>query len=138
MSEPPYGFPKPAKGTAYLASKERRADRRDAEQREMHAALVRDKRQCRIPGCTGKFRGLELAKDAAHIFRHRGMGGNPALDRTHRSDIACLCRRCHAMLDGGLLEIQPITDAGTDGALAFFRKHEETGSMIHFFTEPNK
>ena len=125
---------KPARGTALRERKDRRADRRAAEQRALQAALKRDGRRCRWPGCTGQYRGLTLPVDPAHLV-HRGMGGNAALDRTTRGGILALCRHHHGALDAGLLEIQATTDAGTDGPLAFFEKRLETCVMAHVATE---
>lgn len=107
---------KPALGTALLDRKDRRADRRAAEQMAMRAALKRDGRRCRWPGCTGKHRGLTLPVDPCHE-RHRGSGGNPKEDRTTRQTVLALCRRHHGQWDAGLIDIQPLTARGFDGAI---------------------
>ena len=97
-------FFKPAKGSAYMASKDRRADRRDAEQRELQDALKRDHRRCRFPHCAGKHRSLPLPIDPCHMTqpdgtKHRGIGGDKSegQQRTQRQWIAAMCRRHHPL-----------------------------------------
>ena len=108
---------KPAKGSALLARRQRSASRRAAEQKAMQAAKRRDGHRCMFPGCP--YRNQDLPLDPAHL-RHRGMGGNPALDRTTRQSIITLCRVCHGRYDAGDFEIRPIDAArGTDGPCEF-------------------
>jgi len=125
---------KPVKGSAYLAGRDRRADRRDAEQREMQAAMKRDRRRCRWPGCKGKHRGLDLPVDPSHQI-HRGFGGNPALDRTTRATVIALCRKCHQRWDAGEIDIMPRTSAGFDGPVAFHARDPESTVMLHVASE---
>lgn len=125
---------KPAKGSTYMAAKERRADRRDAEDAIMKQARQRDGNRCRWRTCTGKYRGLVLPIDICHNV-HRGMGGNPKLDRTTRDQLVALCRKHHQAWDDGLIDLQPISDAGFDGLISFHEKHKETGVMQHVATE---
>lgn len=123
-----FGFPKPVRGSALLERRGRRADRKAAEDKAMRAALVRDRMRCRWPGCSGKHRGLTLPVDPCHLT-HRGMGGDGSGDRTRRDLVVALCRRHHGLLDAGELDIQPLTETGTDGVLAFLERHQETGQM---------
>lgn len=128
-------FPKPAKGTAFMARKDRRADRVQAEQKVMQAALLRDGRRCRWPDCKGTYRGLTLPVDAAHFQGHRGPGGNPDGSRTERTgQIVSLCRECHRQLDAHARRIDALTDAGADGTLAFYEK-QESGKWLHVASE---
>lgn len=126
---------KPAKGAAYMASKDRRANRRDAEDAEMRAGRKRDGNRCRWPGCTGKYRGLDLPIDMAHFLEHRKMGGNPTGDRTMADLVVALCRRHHNALDDDVIGIEPTSDANANGLLAFYERNKETGQMEHIATE---
>lgn len=113
--------PKPRKGDYAIASRERRAERVAAEQKEMQAALVRDKRECRWPACPWKPKKLRI--EAAHQA-HRGMGGNPDGTRTTRQTVIALCLRHHQMWDHAELDIQPQTDDGFDGPVDFLLPNE--------------
>lgn len=126
---------KRAKGTAYMESKGRRADRVNAEQAALQAALKRDHRKCRWPNCTGKFRGLTLPIDPAHIFVHRGMGGDKLGTRTAQNLICGLCREHHRQLDADEIQIQAMDASLADGCLAFYVKDPETGVFVHIATE---
>lgn len=114
---------KPTRGTALLARKVKRAARVSAEQKIMQAALKRDGRKCRWPYC--QYRTHKLPVDACHL-RHRGMGGNPALDRTTTASVLSLCRKHHGELDAGQLDVEPLTLEGCNGPLAFYWFHDET------------
>ncbi len=118
---------KPIKGTALIERRSRRAARVSAEQREMRAAKKRDRGKCRWPSCQYAKQGIPI--DAAHIIRHRGMGGNPSGERTSRNCVAALCRFHHGMLDSAVIDIQPLTDAGTDGPMAFYWVNKMTGQF---------
>ena len=109
---------KPAKGSALLARRQRSALRRAAEQKAMQAAKRRDGLRCMYPGCL--YRTKDLPIDACHL-RHRGMGGNPAVDRTRRDQLISLCRIHHGQLDAGDIDITPLTPRGTDGPCSFLR-----------------
>lgn len=128
-------FPKPARGTAYLEGRTRRAARRNAEQSVMRAAKKRDGGKCRRPGCKGTFEGLRLPIDACHGV-HRGAGGNPDGSRTAETrQIISLCRWHHSRWDAHLMRIDPLTDAGFDGPCAFYDRDEETGEFKHAASE---
>lgn len=89
-------IPKPAPGTALKAKRRRKAQATRREQQIMTQAKVRDGYRCRVCGRPGT--------DAAHL-RHRGMGGNPAGDRTTLENLICLCRRCHRKFDAKQFDI---------------------------------
>ena len=103
---------KPARGSALLASRERRAERTSHEQAEMTAAKVRDEYKCRVPRCIYKSKQLRI--DAAHQV-HRGMGGDPRGTRTERRTCIALCVVHHGEYDHGDLDISPLTDRVFDG-----------------------
>jgi len=109
-------FPKPRRGDALLERRTKRATTVKAEQAEMQAALKRDGRKCRVPAC--QYMAQNLPIDACHL-RHRGMGGNPARDRTTRQQIISLCRIHHGQMDAGELVVYPMTEAGTDRQCRF-------------------
>lgn len=90
----------------------------------MRAALDRDHRRCRVPRC--EYRGLKLPVDAAHLT-HRSMGGNPKGDRTFRAGLIALCRAHHGLFDAGLLEIETLTERGTDGVCDYRQFNQEDG-----------
>jgi hypothetical protein len=124
---------KPMRGEFLIERRERSAARSAAEDAVMQAALKRDNRKCRNPRCT--FKGRQLPVDPCHAFRHRGMGGNPKLDRTASTDlIISLCRGCHGLLDAGKLEIEPQTPEWCDGLVAFHAPNRD-GRMIRIATE---
>lgn len=126
--------PKPVPGEYDLERKRVKRERKAIEDGITAEAKRRDKNTCRWPNC--KFTGLRI--ETAHL-EHRGMGGNPSLDRTERHKLIALCLRHHAMFDRKTttdINIEPVTDRGTDGPCAFYETHPETGVMTHVFTEP--
>lgn len=126
-------FPKPARGSHWLEGRKRRADQKAAEESLMRAARLRDGDKCRWPSC--EFAPKKPRREVAHLT-HRGIGGNPALDRTQRDKLITLCFIHHGLFDAAELDIEPMTSRGTDGAVCFYRRHRETGQMQHVFTEP--
>jgi hypothetical protein len=123
-------FPKPKRGMALLARRQKTAERVKAEQKAMREAKQRDSQTCRRPRCQHK----KLPVDACHM-RHRGMGGNPKGDRTTRATVISLCRIDHGLYDAGDLWIEPLTAQDFDGPCEFYEKHQETGVMEHIGTE---
>lgn len=119
---------KPLKGEKALDRKQTRRDRVKAEQAEMRAALVRDRMKCRYPRCTTGF-----TVDPCHQ-QHRGMGGNPKVDRTTRQTVIALCRRHHDEYDRAWVSIEPLTDQVFDGPCAFYRV-TEAGKFEHVASE---
>lgn len=104
--------PKPRKGTAQLAARERSAARKAQERREMQKARVRDG-GCRYPGCACRRHHLRV--DVCHE-EHRGMGGDKSVgsQRTRPDKLLSLCLTRHDEWDHGDLVITP-----TDRALGF-------------------
>lgn len=102
----------------------------------MREARVRDGNVCRWPRC--EFMRHKPTVDVCHLT-HRGMGGNPAGDRTQRHLLVTLCRPHHGMFDDTCeIDIEPMDSArGADGPLCFY-KRSESGRMEHVFTEPRR
>lgn len=116
-------FPKPKKGTALLDRERTKAAQKAAEDEVIAEAKKLDGR-CRWPEahkCRGQLEG-------AHVFQHRGMGGNPAGDRTTPGDILTVCAWIHrqgpASIDGKDLKVEALTDRGTRGPCVFWRQGE--------------
>ena len=123
---------KPMPGNYDLERKAKRATEKAHEQREMQAALIRDRRTCRVPRC--EWMAKKLRVEPAHQ-RHRGMGGNPSGDRTTRATVIALCIRHHRMYDLEGLEIEPLTAKVFDGPCDYYRRNPETGRREHIGTE---
>ena len=85
----------------------------------MRAVRLRDK-FCRFPLCG--CRRFNLTAHVAHQI-HRGMGGNPALDRTVPDKMMLLCSARHKenviSLDRGTLRVRPLTNDKLSGPCAF-------------------
>lgn len=113
---------------AFLKEKRLRSRARvAAEQKVMRDAKRRDHHNCRYPGCDCA--KLDLPIHACHET-HRGMGGNPKLDRTTRDQLISLCGERHREWDTGIIAIVPQDRAiGFDGPADFYRKHPETGRL---------
>lgn len=106
-------FPKPLRGAYAAERKAKQRQHKDAERSIMSAVKAEDGHRCRYPRCT------EGPIECAHM-RHRGMGGNRALDRTVPDGLISLCRRHHALLDRGDLEIIPLTNRQWRGPCAYY------------------
>lgn len=135
-AQPPIGTAKPKdpKFTGFLHHRKNRQARVTAEQMHMQAALKRDGRGvCRNPRC--EFRSKRYKVDPAHLWKHRGSGGNPKGDRTHRRMIGGLCRGCHNLLDAGLLKAEALSKQLADGLLAWYRRPTQADRWEHTATE---
>lgn len=118
-------FTKPAKGSALLERRGRKAERNSHEKAEKRAVMLRDGHQCRWPAC--EFRSLKVRIEAAHVMGHKGWGGNPANDRSERHMMLALCFLHHqgaVSLHSGDLRVESMTERHTDGPMAFYRKAE--------------
>lgn len=126
---------KPPRGEYSLERRGKKRERKLAEDRIMAAARRRDGNKCRFPRC--EFKGLIVG--VAHVDRHRGMGGNPALDRTERHRLMALCVRHHDQFDGRTMpkiDVVPVnTKQGTDGPCAYYMRDEISGVWQHVATE---
>ena len=122
---------KPARGTALLERRERVAKHQASEKATMRKARIRDGSKCRVPFCP--FEPRKLTIDVAHRV-HRGMGGNPKLDRTTLDGLICLCRIHHGQYDAAQLDIEPLSPEGFSGPCEFSRL-TEGGRMEVFAAE---
>lgn len=123
-------FPKPRRGTALLERESRKAERKAAEDAVIAEAKALDGFRCRWPEvhkCRG---GLE----GAHVFQHRGMGGNPEGDRTTVETILTVCawvhRRGPETIDGKDLKVEAETNQGTRGPCSFWRSHGDRWHLV--------
>lgn len=82
-------------------------------------------RVCRWPGCDcGELYGYWSALEVAHLD-DKGMGGDPQLLRSVPDRMILLCRWNHTGpfgLHSGRARIHVLTDAGTYGPCAFYRR----------------
>jgi len=121
---------KPRKGTAVLERETRRAEHKAAEDEVIAEAKRLDGHRCRWPEhhkCRG---GLE----GAHVFKHRGMGGNPAGDLTTVDKVLTVCawihRRGPETIDGKDLRVDAETNQGTRGPCSFWRRTDRGWVMV--------
>lgn len=106
--------PKPLTGEKLLEHKGKSKSRAAAEQKIMREAVRLDGRKCRIPKCD--YRDMPI--DPCHVI-HRGMGGNPKLDRTTLESVFAGCRIHHGMYDRGEIDHKFLSKQGTRGLMAF-------------------
>jgi len=127
--------PKPPRGEVWLEGRQRRADRKAREDREMAAAKRRDGNVCRWPRC--EVMRKEPRIEAAHVFEHRKMGGDrtETSERTRRNQLMGLCVVHHGRVDRQGWEVEAETANGTDGPCSFYRPNPETGRREHVATE---
>lgn len=97
----------------------RRKARVSKEQAQMQAVRKED-RFCRFPLCGCK--AFKLRQDVCHTV-HRGVGGNPAGDRSDTAFLILLCSARHreniVSLDRKTMRIRPLTRLGLRGPCAF-------------------
>lgn len=93
---------KPLKGEKLLAQRDRSQLRQNAEKKLMRECVRLDERTCRVPRC--EYVSKKLPIDACHKV-HRGMGGNPRLDRTTLETLISFCRIHHSDYDAGRLDV---------------------------------
>lgn len=117
--------PKPAKGSHWLRGRERRAERKAHEDREMTAARKRDMaitHGCRWPRCP--FMAKKPRLEVMHVFEHRKAGGNPDGSRTLRHLLMLGCFIHHDLIDRGEAAVTAQTALGTDGPCDFKLRNE--------------
>lgn len=98
----------------------------------MRRVRARDK-TCRFPQCP--CRKLNLRTEVAHSS-HRGMGGNPAGDRTTTAGLVLLCLDRHqgrTSLHSGDIQWTSVTSAGADGPIEWHMLYE--GRWVRLATE---
>ena len=112
---PQFKQPKSAKVVKVKAARKHKA----LEDGIMREARVRDK-VCRFPLCGCRKLGLRL--EVSHQ-QHRGMGGNPAGDRTDTAILVLLCSARHkeniVSIDNKGLRWTALTRDGADGPIAW-------------------
>lgn len=123
---------RPARGEYRLEQKAEKRKHKAAEDAAMAEAVKRDGGKCRWPGC--HYKALKVC--AAHL-EHRGMGGNPSLDKTQRHKLIAFCVRHHDQFDGRampFIDVQPMSDQGTDGLCSYYVQLA-SGEWQHVATE---
>lgn len=110
---------KPAKGTALRERRKRRRKTKTKETDAKRDVRLRD-RYCRFPLC-----GCKRAGYALHVSHkvHKGMGGNPAGDRSTADSMVYICaprHREHVLsIDRGTLRWVALTPMGAEGPIAW-------------------
>ncbi len=108
-----------------VQNKQRHDERKAEEQKEMDAVRKRDP-GCRFPLCG--CRRLRFVLDVSHQ-QHRGIGGNPAGDRTDTALMVLVCRPRHRgnffSVDRGTVEWRALTDKGADGPISWHISYDE-------------
>lgn len=104
-----------------IAKVKAQRETKNAEHANMRRARRRDG-YCRFPGCPCET--FRLVLEVAHAAQHRGMGGNPAGDRSDPSKLILMCVARHRAnrisVDKGTLRIRPLNKrAGYGGPCAF-------------------
>jgi len=83
---------KPLAATRRLAKKRKRLELKNSEGKNKGVVRRRDLHRCRFPLCGCRLFGLRL--EVSHV-RHKGMGGNPAGDRSTPGSMVLLCVQRH-------------------------------------------
>jgi hypothetical protein len=118
--------PKPPKGTAKMLRAEHRRDVEKKEDEYKAVARERDRaacpqtRGCRFPHCPFCARYKNLVPQAAHVFKAKGMGGDPQLVRTAADLLMLLCPFIHGRQERGEIDVEPLTSLGTAGPCIFY------------------
>lgn len=114
---------KPPKGEFLSQRKGKSRSRVTEEQKVMREAVRLDHHKCRYPKCSH----TDMPVDPCHVV-HRGMGGNPKLDRTTLESIFAGCRIHHGQYDRGEFDVRFMVPArGTRALMSFVRtEHGKT------------
>lgn len=83
---------KPSATARKIAQRRKRLDAVNAEHAQKREAKRRDQYRCRFPLCGCRPLGLRI--ESSHLA-HKGMGGNPAGDRSQASGLVTLCLHRH-------------------------------------------
>jgi hypothetical protein len=115
---------KPSRTARKKAKRKTAYDRMTEEWSNKRAAKHRDGHRCRFPLCGCRKLGVKLdARLEASHDQHKGMGGNPAGDRSVTELLVSLCLHRHQ--DGqvsrhkGTLRSRYLSDRGNNGPLAW-------------------
>lgn len=112
------GFPKPT-GSRKVARAKKRITLKTAEDKEKAKVRKRDS-WCRFPLC-----GCHRFRLALHVSHqhHKGMGGNPAGDRSTADQMILVCSARHTenefAIDRGTIRWRALTPAGANGLIAW-------------------
>ncbi len=128
---------KPERGSARAARQSKRAQSKTSEKNEKAKARKRDsaacKGYCRWPGCK-----VRTYLEVSHCIQHKGMGGNPANDRSVAEKMIQVCQPDHRGshgIDTGDKEVRPLTPLGTNGPCEFWIFSREHSGMIRIAYE---
>lgn len=118
-------FAKPARGTALLERRDKRAAIRAHEIAEKSKVVRRDGlHTCRlVPGCTEKEK-----HETAHV-QSKGAGGDHSL-RTSTANMLRACifhHRGSISLHSGMLRVEFLSELGADGPIATWQQDERGG-----------
>lgn len=117
-------FFKEPRGSYVLDREKVKAERKQAEHQHIADAKKRDGYRCRWP----EVHKCRFDLEGAHVFQHRGMGGDPSGERTDISLILTVCgwihRRGPESIDGKQLKVEAETPDGTNGPLSFWKRDE--------------
>lgn len=107
------------KGAAKAERRARRAKAKASEKENKDTVRERDRR-CRFPFCGCKRFGL--AKHVAHL-QHKGMGGNPAMNRSGDAGMILVCSARHRenkfSMDQGTIEPRALSTDGMNGPVSW-------------------
>jgi hypothetical protein len=123
-------LPKPSRTARKLQTRGLRSARLAHEQREKAKVRKRDK-GCRFPMCGCRRLGLRI--EVSHD-RHKGMGGNPACDRSDAADMVQLCehRHQHSQVSRhkGTLRSVPLSHRGYDGPVEWWVRLDDDWRLV--------
>lgn len=110
-------FPKDPKGT-FKRQRTKKRRTADADERsKKDRAKLRDGFRCRKPRCTSV-----TLLHSAH-WKHKGAGGNPAMDRTQVDELISFCANDHDAFDKRkTLRVKMLTPRKADGPIEVHEK----------------
>jgi hypothetical protein len=113
---------KPSRTARKIAKLKGRKELDQHERTQKAKARKRDGGRCRFPLCGCRALKLPPRVEVSHD-RHKGMGGNPAGDRSTSAGLITLCdhRHQHGVFSRhkGTLRTRYLTDDGNDGPVAW-------------------
>jgi hypothetical protein len=127
----PNAVPKPVKGSALIARREKRKAIEAHEEAEKHKVRIRDRMQCRWPGCEYCRRYKNLTLHVAHL-KSKGRGGDHGR-RSTANQMILICSMRHEgpiSVHSGDCRISPLTSRGTDGPCIFEMQDEQKGWQV--------
>lgn len=131
--------PKPAKGSALIARREKRKQIDALEDAEKHKVRIRDRMQCRWPACEYCRRYKNLTLHVAHL-NDKGIGGDHGI-RSTADQMMLLCSLRHEgpiSLHSGDCRITPLTELGANGICKFEINDEQRGWTVVHVEDPRR